>query len=55
VCLSVIKWKIKTLYSYCEQADRMGKDYKLRKQLMKWKLKCVSTNPTNTEKSRMFW
>jgi hypothetical protein len=27
MCLSVIKWKIKTLYTCCEQVDTRGKDY----------------------------
>jgi hypothetical protein len=30
VCLSVIKWKIETLYTYCEQIGRRGKDYKTK-------------------------
>jgi hypothetical protein len=31
VCLSVIKWKIKTLYTCCEQVGRRRKDYKTKK------------------------
>jgi hypothetical protein len=31
LCLSVIKWKIKTLYTYCEQVGRRGKDYETKR------------------------